>query len=37
MMSGGLAYEPTYAEKAGQLEAEKRAIAELALESHQAG
>ena len=32
MMSGGLAYEPTYAEKAGQLQAEKQAIAELALE-----
>jgi DeoR/GlpR family transcriptional regulator of sugar metabolism len=32
MMAGGLAYEPTYAEKAGQLEAEKLAIAELALD-----
>jgi len=32
VLPGGLAYEPTHAEKAGQLTAEKRAIAELALE-----
>ncbi len=32
MMAGTLAYEPTYAEKAGLLEDEKRAIAELALD-----
>ncbi len=31
MVTGGLSYEPTYAEKAGQLTAEKRAIAELAV------
>ena len=32
MMSGSLAYEPTHAEKSGQFEAEKQAIAELALD-----
>ncbi len=32
MRAGGLAYEPTYAEKAGQLQDEKQAIAELALD-----
>lgn len=32
MLSGGLAYEPTYAEKAGQFKPEKQAIAEAALD-----
>ncbi len=32
MMAGTLAYEPTYAEKAGLLQAEKQAIAEAALQ-----
>jgi DeoR/GlpR family transcriptional regulator of sugar metabolism len=32
VLPGGLTYEPTYAEKAGQLTAEKHAIAERALE-----